>query len=132
LDDDLQDILATLKEKRPGMEVPKLHLWAKLIQSGHHTDYVTPLNKKSATEGVADVVAQAATAIVKACNPSSSPKLSDCADIKGISPLKLVSLQRSCLEDLNKTKELYEDDVLCKEEFEEEKRIMEMFRGLEQ
>jgi len=100
LDDYLQDILATLKEKHPGMEVPKLRLWAKLIQSGHHADYVTPPNiplitgkvidksKKSVTEGVADVVAQAATAIVKACNPSSSPKASDCGDIKGISPLK--------------------------------------------
>ena len=51
------------------MEVPKIRLWAKLIQSGHHEDYVTPPNiplitgkvsgksKKSATEGVADVVA---------------------------------------------------------------------------
>jgi len=123
LNNDLQDILAMLKEKNPVMEVPKLHLWAKLMQSGHHADYLTPPNiplitgkvsdksKKSATVGVADVEAQAATAIVKACNPSSSLKASDCGDIKGISPLKLVSLRRSCLEDLKKTKELYEDDV---------------------
>jgi len=87
--------------------------------------------KESATEGAADVVAQAATAIVKASNPSSSPKASDCGDIKGISPLKLVSLWRSCFEDLKKTKELYEDDILCKKEFEEEKkRILEMLRDL--
>jgi len=63
LDDDLQDIVVKLKEKYPDMEVPKIRLWAKLIQSGHHEDYVTPPNiplitgkvsgksKKSATEG---------------------------------------------------------------------------------
>jgi len=144
LDEELQDVLTKLKEKHPDMEVPKLRLWAKLIQSGHHADYNTPPNiplitgkvnkpKKTATEGVADVVAQAATAIVKACKPApSSPnKVSNCSDIKSISPLKLVSLRRSCLEDLKKTKELFEDEVLSKEEFEEEKkRILEMLRGL--
>ena len=143
LDEGLQEVLTKLKEKHPEMEIPKLRLWAKLIQSGHHEDYITPPNiplitgkvskpKESATEGVADVVTQAATAIVKACKPPSSPnKVSNCSDTKGISPLKLVSLQRSCLEDLNKTKELYEDEVLSKEEFEEEKtRILEMLRGL--
>jgi len=64
VDDDLQDVLATLKEKHPGMEVPKLCLWAKLIQSGHHADYVTPPNiplitgkvSDKSKKGVADVV----------------------------------------------------------------------------
>jgi len=32
LDDDLQDIVAKLKEKHPDMEVPKISLWAKLIK----------------------------------------------------------------------------------------------------
>ena len=46
-------------------------------------------------------------------------------------PLKVVSLRRSCLEDLKKTKELHEDGVLSEEEFEEEnKRILDMLRGL--
>ena len=61
---------------------------------------------------------------------SSPKKVSDCSGgTKGFSPLKLASLRRSCLEDLKKTKELYEDNVLCKAEFEEEKtRILEMLR----
>jgi len=97
LDDNLQDVVAKLKEKHPDMEVPKIHLWAKLIQSGHHEDYVTPPNiplisekvsgksKKSATEGVADVVKQAVIAIVKACNSVCLPKkVSDCSGTKSI------------------------------------------------
>ena len=92
LDDNLQDVVAKLKEKHPDMEVPKIYLWAKLIQSGQHEDYVTPPNiprifekvsgksKKSATEGIADVVEQAVTAIVKAV---SLPKeVSDCSGTK--------------------------------------------------
>ena len=43
LDEGLQEVLTKLKEKHPEMEIPKLCLWAKLIQSGHHEDYITPL-----------------------------------------------------------------------------------------
>ena len=89
------------------MEIAKLRLWAKLIQSGHHDDYTTPPNiplitgtvavkPKKSKDGVADVVAEAATAIVKAFKPPTSPtSTSDCKearDTKGISPLKAVSL----------------------------------------
>ena len=74
------------------MENVKLRLWAKLIYSGHHDDYDTPPNiplitgknagnsKKTAKESVASVVAEAATAIVKACKSPSSPVQStDCS-----------------------------------------------------
>ena len=81
-----------------------------MVQSGHHddtppnipliTDKVVGNSKKTAKEGVASIVAEAATAIVKACNPPRSPVQSlDCdSSGKGISPLKAVSLRRSCLE----------------------------------
>ena len=77
-------------------------------------------------------MAEAATAIVKACNPPGSPvKSLGCDNGKGISPLKAVSLRRSCLEDLKKAKELHEDGVLSQEEFQEEnKRILDMLREL--
>ena len=142
-EDDLQDVVDKLKEKHPGKESVKLRLWAKLIQSGHYDDYDTPPNiplitgkaatpKKTVKEGVAGLVAEAATAIVKACNPPSSPvKSLGCDNGKGISPLKAVSLRRSCLEDLKKAKELHEDGILSQEEFQEEnKRILDMLRGL--
>ena len=116
------------------METAKLRLQAKLIQSGHHDSYTTPPNiplitgtaavkPKKSKDGVANVVAEAATTIVKAINPPTSPTPgSEWKDGKGISPLKAVSLHRSCLEDLKKAKELYEDEVLTKEEFKEENR----------
>ena len=61
------------------METAKLCLWAKLIQSCHHDSYTTPPNillitgtvavkPKKSKDGVANVVAEAATAIVKAIN----------------------------------------------------------------
>ena len=39
-DDDA--IFHKLREKHPKMEAPKLRLWAKLIQSGHHDCYDSP------------------------------------------------------------------------------------------
>jgi len=101
-----------LKEKYPNVENVKLILWAKLVQSGHHDDFDNPPNiplitrkatgKKTAKEGqgVTGLIAEAATTIVKTCNPPSSPVQSnDCSSGKGISPLKAVSVHRSCLED---------------------------------
>ena len=126
------------------MENVKLILWAKLVQSGHHDDFDNPPNiplitrkatgKKTAKEGqgVTGLIAEAATTIVKTCNPPSSPVQSnDCSSGKGISPLKAVSIHRSYLEDLKKAKELYEDGVLTQEGFKDEKeRIIQMLRGL--
>ena len=38
LEEEVDDIL------NPDMTAPKLHLWAHLIQLGHHDDYDTPPN----------------------------------------------------------------------------------------
>ena len=71
--------------------------------------------------------AGAASAIVRAIN--NPPK--ENSPTKGLSPLKAISICRSCLDDLKKAKELYEDDVLTEEEFREEKeRILSTLRGL--
>ena len=42
--EEVDDIFEQLKEKHQDMTAPKLHLWARLIQSGHHDDYDTPPN----------------------------------------------------------------------------------------
>ena len=103
-----------------GMESAKLRLWAKLIHTGHHEDYVTPPNiplitgkttptTKPKSDGIADAVAEPATAIVKAINhpgvpqPQTPPKSCSSANdlhVKKISPLKVLTLRRSCLDDL--------------------------------
>ena len=62
-----------------GMESAKLRLWDKVIQTGHHDDYETPLNiplttgktkppTQPRTNGLADAIARAATAMVNTIN----------------------------------------------------------------
>ena len=74
---ELNEIFCKLKEKHPNLEAVKLRLWGKLIHSGHHDDYEDPPDiplltgrgkKKPSKEGVADVIAGAASAIVRAIN----------------------------------------------------------------
>ena len=135
------------------MESAKLRLWAKLIHTGRHDDYVTPPNiplitgktatpQKRRTDEIADVVAGAATAVIKAINqsgvpqPQTPPKSCSSTNdqhVKKISPLKVVTLRRSCLDDLRRVKDLYEENVLTDEEFSDEKqRILEMLKCLSQ
>ena len=119
------------------MTAPKLRLWARLIQSGHHDDYDTPPNiplitgssSKPKKESVADALTGAATAVVKMIQSTGS---SSCASIPAqMSPLKAAQLRRGCLEDLKKVKELLEDGVLTQQEFDEEKRrILETLKSL--
>ena len=132
-----------------GMENAKLRLWAKLIQTGRLYDYVTPPNiplitgkttppTKPKTDELVGAVTEAATAIVKAINhpgvpqPQTPPKSANNQHVK-MSPLKVVALRRSCLDDLKRAKDLYEEDVLTDAEFHDDKqRILEMLTGLSQ
>ena len=65
------------------------------------------------------MIAGAASAIVRAINKPS--KENSPTKSQGLSPLKAVSIRRSCLDDLKKAKELFEDEVLTEKEFQEEK-----------
>ena len=67
----------------PSLEIVKLCLWGKLMHSGHHDDCEDPPNillitgdrkKKPCEEGVADVIAGAASAIVTAINNPTKEK----------------------------------------------------------
>lgn len=137
-EEELDEIFGKLKEKHPNIEAVKLRLWGKLIQSGHHDSYEAPpdiplltgtVKKKPPKEGVADIIAGAATAIVKAINNPTKEKSP--TKVQGLSPLKAVSIRRSCLDDLKRVKELVEDNILTEAEFTEEKdRILKTLRGL--
>jgi len=137
-EEDLDEVFGKLKEKHPNLETAKLRLWAKLIQSGHHSDYDVPPEiplltghnkKKQPKEGVADMIAGATSAIVKAISQPAKEKSP--TKVQGLSPLKAVSIRRSCLDDLKRAKELFEDNVLTEEEFKEEKgRILFTLQGL--
>ena len=124
-----------------GMESAKLRLWAKLIQTGRHDDYVTLSNEplisakitppthppEPKTDELVDAVTEAATAIVNAINhpgvpqPQTPPKSANDQHVRKMSPLKVVALRRSCLDDLKQAKDLYEEDVLTDVEFQDEK-----------
>lgn len=133
------------------MESAKLHLWAKLIQTGCHADYVTPPNiplitsrttpptKPRTNEFMTDAVTEESTAIVNAINhpevpqPQTPSKSANNQHVKKKSTLKVVALRRSCLDDLKRVKDLYEEDALTDAEFHDDKRrILEMLTGLSQ
>lgn len=147
LEDETDTIFQKLREKHPKMEGPKLRLWAKLIQSHRHESYddppQIPLITGSATaskpkrESIGEALTGAAVALANALQPSkavNSPVATTqaCDDItKKISPLKVTVIRRSCLEDLKKLKELFEDGVLTETEFVEEKQhILATLKGL--
>ena len=127
------EIFKQLREKNPKMEAPKLRLWAKLIQSGRHDSYdvppqiplitgsSTPVRPKK--DGFVEALTGAATTIAHALNPhvSSVPQRREGEHV-AVSPLRMTTIRRSCLQDLKMLKELLEDGVLTEIEFTEEKQ----------
>ena len=96
--DDCDTIFRTLQEKHPKMEAPKLRLWAKLIQSGHHDCYDSPPpiplitgtpSSKAKKESFSEALTGAATTIANALKPanSESPVRSKTSTYTTISPL---------------------------------------------
>lgn len=119
------------------MQCPQLCLWSKLIHSGRYDDYDTPPNIplitgapapiKPKKQNVTEALAGVATAIAKALNssPGKSGRVSQISDEEGtrrISPLKVTTIRRNCLDDLKRLKDLLEDDILTEKEYEEEKK----------
>ena len=130
--EDIDNIFQDLKEKHPKMEGPKLCLWAKLIQSGRHESYETPppislitggtSAPKPKMDSLTEAVAGAVSAIANVLQPKSSSISEETSDSTKISPLKVASLRRSCLEDLKQLKDLLDDGVLTEIEFSNEKQ----------
>ena len=72
-------------------------------------------------ESMREAVTGAATAVVKMLQSTDKNTPPPPNMTTYTSPLKAAQLRRSCLEDLKKIKELYEDGVLTDEEFREQK-----------
>ena len=139
-------IFNELKEKHGNKSFsdPQLRLWAKLIQSGMHSDYENPPNiplitgqtktKKShaqkndetslsgaivtAVNALASVI-KPSTSCSKPSTPTSTPK-----PCTGISPMSRATLRRSLYTDLQTLQKLYEDSILSASEFEEQKTTL--------
>uniref|UniRef100_A0A1X7UJM0 Uncharacterized protein n=1 Tax=Amphimedon queenslandica TaxID=400682 RepID=A0A1X7UJM0_AMPQE len=104
-----ETIFQELKGKHPSMETPKLRLWAKMIEKGRHGDYDKPPNIPLMNDGA-----------------TNSKK-----DMSSLSPLKHTQIRRSCLEDLQRLKALYDQAVLLPIEYHEEKdKVLKMLKTL--
>ena len=116
-EEETEEIFTKLHDKHPDMQSPKLRLWSKLIQSGRYDNYDTPPDIplitgapapiKPKKQNVTDALTGAATAIVKALR--GSPPRSDDGrrnedGTKKISPLKVTTIRRNCLDDLKRLK----------------------------
>ena len=92
---------------------------------GHtHTDYWRTQWSKKESPSVTDVLTGVwlkATQPTPA-NPSAAKKSESDLAVTRISPMKTVSVRRSCLEDLKRLKDLLNDGVLTDEEFIQEKK----------
>ncbi len=118
------------------MATPKLRLGACLLQSGRCDDYEKSPNIPLITgppvlkpkESIKDALTGAATAVVKMLQQTDGSKpsspgtpLRETTNPTYVSPLKS-QLRRSCLEDLKRVKELYEDGVFTETKFLDGKR----------
>lgn len=135
-EEEVDEIFKKLREKHEDFEGPKLRLWARLLHSGRYDDYDNPPNiplitgssssSKKTKDTMKEALTGAATAVVKMLQSSSSERQvsersPSTTSAYYASPLKTAQLRSSCLEDLKKIKELYEDGVLTEKEFMEQK-----------
>ena len=118
---------------------PQYTLWAKFIRMGRHDNYDDPPSiplmtgeqkgqSKKSKESVSDALAGAATAIANAitgkAQPTSSPVRSSQNPTysNGLSPNNQANLRRKHLEDLRTLSQLFDDGVLTRDEFLEQKQ----------
>ena len=133
-DQELLTIVDQLKKRHSdGSTVPQLRLWAKYIQSMRHDSYEEPPNiplitgtpdsrKTTKKESCSDVLAGAATAIVKALKQSPKKCSTPTFVTRSFSPNSHANLRRKHLEDLRTLHSLYEDGVLSVDEYKEQKQ----------
>ena len=126
-EDELDEIYEKLREKhQENFTGPQLRLWARMLRSGRYSDYdnapqvplITGMPATKPKESMKDAFTGAATAVVKMIQSGNSAEKGACTPASKstpttymISPIKNSQLRRSCLEDLKKVKELYEESV---------------------
>lgn len=126
-EDEVETIFIKLKDMHPKFPLPKLRLWARLIKNGRYDKYDKPpdiplISGSSAKpkESMTEAFKGAAREVVNLIQSGASDKDSTPPSTYS-SPLKMAQFRRSCLDDLRKIKELFEDGVLTDDEFKEQK-----------
>ena len=149
--EELAKELKELNEERLDLSEVQYRLWARMITTGIHSSKDTPPQvpmitgiaprKKPKKDALSDTIVSTAAAVVKAISCSSpvtqSPTIhqtiSDSSTPTrpalgssqlGISPGKVAEIRGKSFGQLNALKQLYDDCVLTRDEFEEQKQVI--------
>ena len=132
---ELDSIFKELRKKHSDMEYPKLRIWARLINAGQHDSYDEPPDdlpyfgnerKKQKRDSLEDALTGAANVVCKMLCPPES-----LSDPSTFSPTKQVNLRMKNYEQLRYLKSLFEDGILERSEYNEQKEnIMDTLRKL--
>lgn len=139
-EEEVQQIVDDLQEKHgSNFTIMQLRIWAEMIAGKVHADTDNPPNTsmfvraggakktKKSEPPVANLVAEAATAITSAL----SPKASGPGPSSGCSPAKLIESRSKLYKQLTELQNLRSSGILTKDEFDTEKEsIMELLKKL--
>ena len=144
--EEIDEAFQTLQKNDSGnYSTPQLRLWARMYGNGLHDDFDNPPNvpaitgqpvkkKERKSEPLTKALTGAATAITKMLVAGSASPIrqaaSDPRKATGISPASKANLSGQYLQQLGTLQQLSESDVLSKDEFSEQKRLLCNLRGL--
>ena len=115
---------------------PQYRMWSKMLVSGLHDkgldeppdvvgfDDVTVTPKRPRKESLSNSLTNAAVAIVNTLSATDKPKSDPVPKPIGVSPGKSVELQMKNYEQLRYLQQLYDDHVIDKREFKEQKETI--------
>ena len=133
-EEELDSVFKELRKKHSDMEYPKLRVWARLINAGQYDSYDEPPDdlpyfgcerKKPKRGSLEDALTGAANVVCKMFSPPENSSDST------FSPTKQVNLRMKNYEQLRSLKSLFEDGILERSEYNEQKEnIMDTLRKL--
>ena len=144
---EVESVYKKLKEKHEeSWDMPHLKLWARCIASGIHDDYDNPPDspafstappKRARRESLSEAIGGAAVAIVKALSTdqkkdkAGEESQASGAVGPGVSPGRAVDLRMKNFQQLRYLQQLYDDNILDKKEYVEQKAsILAALRNL--
>ena len=126
-----EEVESVLKEKHgDAFDTPRLRLWARMIVSKLHANYDSPPSipaftstpKKPRQQSYSSAIEGAAIAFAKALGGSPKDAATPSQPPVGVSPGRAVELRMKNYEQLRYVQQLYDDGILCEEEYAEQKQ----------
>ena len=134
-EEQVETTYAELHEKHGSKyDPPRLRLWARMITTGLHSDYDTPPEipaflgstpKRARRESLSEAMSGAAVAFADALKgKEKDEKRQGSVVTSGISPGRSVELRMKNYEQLRYLQQLYDDGILTREEYQEQKQLI--------